>query len=300
MVDSFKVNSDFHNTRLDKWFVHNIKNLPHSLIEKLIRTKKIKVNNKKVKSSYRLNKGDIIRLFGIGKYAVNKVKEKEKYLPSNKDLNILANIIIENNDNFIVINKPNGIAVQSGTNSFKNLNDILKRSIYFNNSKPFIVHRLDKETSGIMIFAKNRSYAQLFTSLFRIRKIHKTYHAVVKGNPEFKKKVLEDNLEYYDNNGDKYFQKAITNVKVLKNSNGYSILELIPVTGRKHQLRRQLFNIGFPIVGDKKYKIKKNNKVDTNLLLHAHSLKFMIKKLRFNYKAAHPDYFENYLKSIIS
>ena len=84
-------------------------------------------------------------------------------------------ILLENNENFIVINKPAGIPVQSGTKSFKNIIDIFKNSKHFENSKPFIVHRLDKETSGVLIIAKNRKYAQLFTSLFRIRKIHKTY-----------------------------------------------------------------------------------------------------------------------------
>ena len=100
-----------------------------------------------------------------------------------------AKVADQDNENFIIVNKPSGIAVQSGTKSFKNLIDILKNTIYFENSKPYIVHRLDKETSGILIIAKNREYAQLITSLFRIRKIHKTYHAIVNGKIPFNKKT---------------------------------------------------------------------------------------------------------------
>ena len=81
--------------------------------------------------------------------------------------------ILENNDNFVVINKPAEDPTRSGTKSFKNIVDILKTQNIFENTKPYVVHRLDKETSGVMIVAKNREYAQLFTSLFRIRKIHK-------------------------------------------------------------------------------------------------------------------------------
>ena len=86
---------------------------------------------------------------------------------SKKEVNIYDDFIIENNEHFIIINKPAGIAVQAGTKSFKNIIDILKDSKYFVNHKPYIVHRLDKETSGILIVAKSREYAQLFTSLFR-------------------------------------------------------------------------------------------------------------------------------------
>ena len=99
---------------------------------------------------------------------------------------------LENNDNFIVINKPSGIAVQSGTKSFRNIIDVLKDTKYFINTKPYIVHRLDKETSGVLIVAKTREYAQLFTSLFRIRKIHKTYIALTYGKVSIKINTLKD------------------------------------------------------------------------------------------------------------
>ena len=107
-------------------------------------------------------------------------------------------MFIENNDNFAVINKPAGISVQSGTKSKKNILDILEKTKEFTNFKPYAVHRIDKDTTGALIVAKNRKYAQLFTSLFRIRRIHKTYLCIVLG--EFKKDsgTLTDELFYYE------------------------------------------------------------------------------------------------------
>ena len=160
---------------------NKVLDIPQGLIEKIIRKNQVKVNGKKTKSSYRVQETDIIEVFNI-----EKVKKTEKnlitqYVPSNTERDKYDDFIIENNENFIVINKPAGIAVQSGTKSFKNVVDTLRETKYFEDTKPFIVHRLDKETSGILIVAKTREYAQLFTSLFRIRKIHKIYLAVVYG-----------------------------------------------------------------------------------------------------------------------
>ena len=252
MPKSYTVDDDYNDSRLDKWFKNKVINLPHSLLEKILRQNKIKVNKKKTKSSYRLQTGDLIEIYDISKFKPVDKKEKIKYLPKKKEIGTYDDYVIEDNENFIVINKPTGIPVQSGTKSFKNIIDILKNTRYFENSKPFIVHRLDKETSGVLIIAKNRKYAQLFTSLFRIRKIHKTYLAIVYGKVEKSKNVMKDDLIYYENNK-KIVQKAISNLKIIKSNDGYSYLELNPITGRKHQLRKQLLKIGCPIIGDDKY-----------------------------------------------
>ena len=100
----------------------------------------------------------------------------------------------------IIFNKPPGISVQSGTKSLKNILDILKSTKEFNNFNPFPVHRLDKETTGLLIVAKNRKFAQLFTSLFRIRKIHKVYLGIIIGSLTKKKGTIRDDLIYYENN----------------------------------------------------------------------------------------------------
>ena len=296
MRKSFIVEDDYNNSRLDKWFKNKIINLPHSLLEKILRQNKVKVNKKKTKSSYRLQAGDLIEIYDISKLKPANTKEKIKYLPKKKEISIYDNYVIENNENFIVINKPTGIPVQSGTKSFKNIIDILKNTRYFENSKPFIVHRLDKETSGILIIAKNRKYAQLFTSLFRIRKIHKTYLAIVYGKVDKSIKVMKDNLIYYENNK-KIFQKAVSNLKIIKSNEGYSFLELNPITGRKHQLRKQLLEIGCPIIGDDRYFLNDRKKIKTkNLMLHAYKIKFMINNVQYNFKAKYNNLFEDFLK----
>ncbi len=296
MPKSFTVDDDYNNSRLDKWFKNKVISLPHSLIEKIIRKNKIKVNKKKTKPSYRLQTGDLIEIYDISKFKPVDKKQKIKYLPKKKEIGAYDDYVIEDNENFIVINKPSGIPVQSGTKSFKNIIDILKNTRYFENSKPFIVHRLDKETSGVLIIAKNRKYAQLFTSLFRIRKIHKTYLAIVYGKVEKSKKMMKDDLIYYENNK-KIVLKAMSNLKIIKSNNGYSYLELNPITGRKHQLRRQLLNIGCPIIGDNKYFLNYRKRIkNKNLMLHAYKIKFMINNIQYNFKAKYNNLFEEFLK----
>ncbi len=299
MPKSFTVDDDFNDSRLDKWFKLKITKLPHSLIEKIIRQKKIKVNKKKTKSSYRLQTGDLVEIYDISKFKSKNIIKRTKYLPKKNEIGSYDEYVIEDNENFIVINKPSGISVQSGTKSFKNIIDILKNTKYFKNSKPYIVHRLDKETSGILIVAKNRKFAQLFTSLFRIRKIHKTYLALVYGKVNNSIKSMKDELIYYENNK-KITQKAISNLKIIKSNDIYSFLELNPITGRKHQLRKQLLNIGCPIIGDNKYFLNNQKRIKVkNLLLHAYKIKFMINDIQYNFKAKYNNIFEDFLKKNI-
>ena len=148
-----------------------------------------------------------------------------------------------------------------------------------------------------MIIAKNREYAQLFTSLFRIRKIHKNYIAITHGSVNKELQILKDDLTLYEKNR-KIIQKAISYIKVLKSNDKYSFVELKPVTGRKHQLRKQLYNIGHPVVGDDKYSFK-NNKNKKNLLLHAFKIKFMINNKKYNFKADYGDNLKNFIKNNI-
>jgi 23S rRNA pseudouridine955/2504/2580 synthase len=293
------VEKDYHNSRFDRWFKAKIINLPQSLIEKIIRLNKVKINRKKTKSSYRIQTGDIVEVFDISKFKISDRPKIIKYKPSRKEVDIYDDYILENNDNFIVINKPTGIAVQSGTKSFRNIIDVLNDTKYFENTKPFIVHRLDKETSGVLIIAKNREYAQLFTSLFRIRKIHKTYIALTHGKVSKKINTLKDDLITYDNNK-KIIQNAVSHIRILKTSENFSYVELNPITGRKHQLRKQLYNIGNPIVGDDKYftdrRADRTKIKSKNLMLHAYKIKFMIKNIQYNFKAEYNEDFENFLK----
>ena len=285
MPDKFIVNKNYNKSRFDKWFKEEVINLPNSLIQKLLRKNKIKVNNKKIKSSYRLTEGDNVFIFNLSKYKPTDLKKKIQYLPSTKEKKDFNKFIIHDGVDYIVINKSRGIAVQSGTNNLKNIVDTLKKTKYFEYSKPYIVHRLDKETSGVFLIAKNRESAQFFTSLFRIRKIHKTYLAIVKGEVPKSLKKMEDLLEYFEGNR-KTKLKAITFLKVLKSNYKYSLVELNPKTGRKHQLRKQLYMRGFTIIGDQKYNLKQNKSFkEQSMLLHSYEIKFIKNGKKFNYKA---------------
>ena len=301
MKKVFSIKDEYIDTRLDRWFKRVVCSVPQSLIEKNIRRGNIKINSHKRKSSYKLKKNDIITVHNINFISNSHKKINDKYVPTKKDLSSSSNIFIENNENFVVINKPSGIAVQSGTKSRKNILDILRNTKEFADSSPFAVHRIDKETTGLLIVAKNRKYAQLFTSLFRIRKIHKTYLCIVRGELIKKKGTFKNELLYHD--GKKEIKAlAITHYKVLDSNTNYSLLQLNPVTGRKHQLRKQLLIQGNPIIGDSKYRtsIKPNFKKNT-LMLHAYRINFSIAEKKYNFFAELPETFskmlnEKYLK----
>ena len=295
MIKSFVVDATFNNMRLDRFLRNKIGKIPQGLIEKKLRTGKIKLNKKKVKSSTKVNLNDTIELFNLD-FKEKYNNKKISFRPSNTIIKSNEKSIIENNENFIVINKDSGISVQGGTKSKKNLIDIFKKSKIFENTKPYSVHRLDKDTSGVFIIAKKREMAQLLTSLFRLRKIHKTYLAICHGELEKNSGELNDNLIRYDN-GKKIVEKAKTIFKVIDKNSEASLLELKPITGRKHQLRKQLYNIGHSIYGDEKYKHITLKGINKKLMLHSYQIKFLINDQKHTYKALLPDYFKNLLKS---
>jgi len=293
MNRSYKIKPIHATMRLDRWIKNNIGKYPQSLLEKSIRKGKIKLNKKKTNSSYKLKIGDEVSFYNYN-YEFKKVKTI-KYTPSKKNLDENEKSLIEDNDEFIVINKKAGVSVQGGTKSRNNLIDIFSNSNLFKDTKPYSVHRLDKETSGVMIIAKNYNSAKLLTSLFRLRKVHKTYLAICHGIFKNKKGEIRGNLIKYEKEK-KVSELAITNYNVISSNNFFSFLELKPVTGRKHQLRKQLSFMGNPIVGDVKYNnIKSKNKDQKKLMLHSYKIKFLINNKKFNFQAKLPDYFNNYL-----
>ena len=295
MNKKFIVDSTCNNMRLDRWLRTKIGNIPQSLIEKTLRAGKIKINKKKAKSSLKIKTNDQVDLFNFD-FKEKILQKKTKFLPSNETIKSNENLIIDNNEDFIVLNKSSGISVQGGTKSKKNLVDIFSKSEIFQNTKPYSVHRLDKDTSGVFIMAKTRESAQLLTSLFRLRKVHKTYLAICHGELENNKGEWNDDLIRYD--GDKkIIEKAKTLFKVLDKNSEASLIELKPITGRKHQLRKQLYSRGQPIYGDLKYKFSNSNKgINKNLMLHSYQIKFIINKTKHTYTALLPDYFKKLLK----
>ena len=289
------VGSECNNMRFDRWLRSKIGKIPQSLIEKTLRAGKIKINKKKIKSSFKIKTNDQVDFFNFN-FKEEIIQKKIEYLPSNEIIKSNENLIIDNNDDFIVLNKKAGISVQGGTKSKKNLIDIFSKSKIFQGTKPYSVHRLDKDTSGVFIMAKNRQSAQLLTSLFRLRKVHKTYLAICNGELEKNSGEFNDELIRFDN-GKKIIEKAKTIFKVLDKNSNSSLVEMRPITGRKHQLRKQLFNIGHSIYGDKKYRSSISSKgINKDLMLHSYQIRFMINQKKYTYKALLPDYFKKLLK----
>ena len=295
MLKSFIVDSTCNNMRLDRLLRNKIGNMPQSLIEKFLRLGKVKINKKKVKSSFKVKTNDEINIFNLN-FKEKTIQKKKVFNPSNETVKSNEDLIIDDNENFIVLNKTAGISVQGGTKSKKNLIDIFAKSKIFQDTKPFSVHRLDKETSGVFLMAKNRETAQLLTSLFRLRKVHKTYLAICNGEIEKNFGEWTDELIRYDN-GKRIIERAKTIFKVLDKNSTSSLVEMKPITGRKHQLRKQLFNIGHSIYGDKKYRSSISTKgINKELMLHSYQIKFIIDDKKYTYKALLPDYFKKLLK----
>ena len=193
MIKSFIVDMTYNNMRLDRFLRNKLGKIPQSLIEKNLRSGKIKLNKKKLKVHLKLKLNDKIDIFNFN-FKEKIYSKKIKFNPSNKIIKSNEDLIIDNNDNFIVLNKSSGISVQGGTKSKKNLIDIFSKSKIFEGTKPYSVHRLDKDTSGVFIMAKNRETAQLLTSLFRLRKVHKTYLAICHGEVEKNSGEWNDDL----------------------------------------------------------------------------------------------------------
>ena len=296
MKKIINVDSTYSGMRIDRFLRKHFETIPQSLIERSLRSGKIKLNKKKIKSSTKLHINDYIEIYNL-EIKKNFSTKNLKFKPSDTIIKENEDFIIENNNDFIVLNKQAGISVQGGTKSKKNLIDIFSNSEIFKDDKPYPVHRLDKETSGVFLIAKNRPTAQLLTTLFRLRKVYKTYIAICHGEISIKDKgSIKNNLIRYDETK-KIVENAETYYEILDKNNNSTFIQLKPITGRKHQLRKQLFELGHSIIGDKKYnsyKIQKNNK---NLMLHSYEIKFKIKEKKYTFRATPPEYFRNMLKA---
>lgn len=263
------VNEDGQGVRLDRFLRREGFHFPQSLFEKWSRQKKLLINGVKAKASSRLNTGDILE------YPDNAVSQPapEMVAPiqlsqSEAEAELRGMIVFEDED-LLVLNKPSGLATQGGTGQRISVDDMLAAA--FPNNKYRLTHRIDKETSGILLIAKNYRTAASITEAFRKREVSKTYMAVCSGILSEKEGVLDapigkskENLEMMSIKGFEV-KEAITHYKVIDERESESIIELSPKTGRTHQLRVHMQLLGHPIVGDKKYGGPKASR----LMLHA-------------------------------
>ncbi len=221
---------------------------------------------------------------------------------SNNIENIPIPIIYED-DNILVLNKPIGILTHAkgGISKEFTIADFVKPHTHFENSatgRPGIVHRLDRDTSGVIITAKNESTTKLLLRQFAERKVKKTYYAIVKGTPKHIQAKIDLPIERNPKIQSQFRvgtsgKSAETEYKVISSHNNYHLVELKPLTGRTHQLRVHLAHIGIPIVGDRVYGTEKADR----LFLHAASLEITIpQSQRRVFKAKLPEEFHTFLK----
>lgn len=303
---SLHIKKEDTGIRLDKILLKKFNSLSFIKIQKLIRIGFFKVNNRKVKSNYKVNEADKI-VYSNNSITENKFKKDLssiliKYKKQIAD--IKKNVIFE--DNFLlVINKPYGIPVQGGNNVSFNI-DLILPILCENNSSIRLVHRIDKNTSGILLLAKTKEVAQNITMLFKENKIKKKYLAIVEGKlkkiigkitlPVTKKKIAGMEKMVIDPYSK---EKAETSYKVIDYKKGLSLLEVYPKTGRKHQIRVHLRSINHPILGDYKYNSTNNdNKEVSNekMHLHAKEIQFVLNKNKYFFKASLPNFFKQTIK----
>ncbi len=273
-VKLIKIKTEDDGIRLNRWFLREYPALSLSRLQKLLRTKQIKVDGKRAETSTRLIAGKELRIPPLDN---EKAATDEKKL-SQKDADFIKSLVIYKDEKIIALNKPSGLAVQGGTNTAKHIDGMLEALKFENNEKPKLVHRIDKETSGLLILARNRKSAEVLTKAFRDKNLQKTYLALVRGCPEPKEGVIEYRLEKVGEKmevvGDG--QKALTEIKVLDNvGKKFALVEAHPLTGRTHQIRAHLEAINTPILGDDKYFGTERvhlKEIQDKLYLHAYKI----------------------------
>ena len=289
MIKIFIIDKNSADQRLDRFLKRNFDNLSQSFIEKNLRKKNILLNQHFTKSNRIIKADDKITIKNFSNEIYEKFENKKSIPNINKShIKDFKQSILYEDDNFLIMDKWSGIAAQGGTNISISIDTIIKNiSENYN-----LVHRLDKETSGLMIIAKNLRYTRFFGKLFKSQKLKKTYLAICDGVPKIKESYVD--LDINSNINYKVIQTK-TFYKVLLYNNKTSLIKFEPKTGKKHQLRIVAKNLGCPIVGDKKYNLNETKK-EENLKLNAFMLEFNIDDNKFKVTSALPKNFTEYLK----
>ncbi len=266
-MKSLVVNKKYDNKKLNAFLLDTFKDLSMNTLYKALRKKDIRINDKRVSENVIIHEGDTITIYISDDLLCPNNNENMKK-------EILSNIVFEDN-NILIVNKPSDLETVSNKNNETTLTTILKS--YNNNLEP--CHRLDRNTIGLVIFAKNKEALKILFDKFKTREITKIYQCVVYGLLKNKERTIESYLFKDEKKSKVYiidepkekYQKIITSYKVLKEDNkkNISLLEVTLHTGKTHQIRAHLAHIGHPILGDGKYgknEINKEFKLKTQLL----------------------------------
>ncbi len=287
MIKVIKIKEDL-DIRLDKFLKIEFTSLTQGYIEKNIRKKNILINEQKTSAKYIVKKNDQLKILNYNKENFkNRIIFKRKIdISSSLITEFNKSIIFQNND-FLILNKWSSIATQGGSKINISINDIIIKI-----SEDYkLVHRLDKDTSGLLIISKNTKTAKLFGYLFKSSLIKKTYLAICEGKPRLKESNVDLNIKNKFNK----IEKTKTFYKQLYNYKGLSLILYMPMTGKTHQLRIVSKNLGSPIIGDNKYNPKSKYHIE-NLKLNAFNLKFNFDNQSYNFFSKLPNDFNLFIK----
>ena len=271
-------NSD--GMRLDNFLLKMLKGLPKTKIYSMIRKGEVRINSKRAKPMSRIKSEDLIR---IPPHLISR-KSIEKKPSKTMDLNWIDEIILHEEKGFLVVNKPSGLAVHGGSGVSFGLIELLRRHRNKKYETLELVHRIDKETSGIILIAKKRSILRKLHQYFREGAIKKKYQALLIGNPVREAFIIDQPIRIDRSNKhrksiiDTDGLRAITEFKMIERMNHASLFDISPITGRTHQIRAHSAFIKMPIAGDLRYGIKndiiKKSYGLKRLFLHASEISF--------------------------
>ena len=294
-MQKFIINQDDTGIRLDRWAKRNLPQIPHSLLQRMLRKGQLRLNTKKAQANQRVAAGDEI-IIRAGVFNPRADQRTENQKSNNQHLaKEFRKLIIFENDDYIVINKPPGLASQGGSGIKISVDDMIREI----SPRYKLVHRLDKDTSGVLAIAKKTTAASRFAEALKGKKMTKIYWALVRGVPPKQKGIIKLSLAKKGTRMEKVEvdeegKKSITEYTVLENLAGeLSWLELSPITGRTHQLRVHCAAIGCPIIGDGKYGGAVSFEKGLSNKLHLHARRLYTKELGIDVTAPLPDHMQD-------
>ncbi len=290
-VATIEVKGSEAGVRLDRWFRLHFPDVGYSYLQKLLRTGQIRVDSRRVEANERLEAGSQVRVPRIVQEAKSKDAAPSLKPPmglSKADRDRIEAMILYEDEHVLVLNKPFGLAVQGGTGTKRHIDGMLAgMADRFGGDRPRLVHRLDRDTTGVLLVAKHRDAAAKMGRIFQTRSAAKTYWALVQGVPKPPQGKIEAPLvKAAGPDGDRV-RKALPGEQevAMHATTHYSVIDRVgrkaawvslkPVTGRQHQLRAHMALIGNPIVGDNKYGGDKEmpaEQMEPQLHLHARRL----------------------------